>query len=172
MNPAPATPVAKPASLHKTAAVFCGSQSLKCSPAPSTDWRSERRRKRAVRAAQDYFRGELRGSFKGRSWALQKIAAHDRPLAEAKRLVEWFHRQGVAEAVDGEEIGHDSVQELRVKLIRRDLVLDQPQAMLLNRMDKLIALGDMTRERFEHLAATVLAMKPALSPEVRQQHAN
>lgn len=125
----------------------------------AADWRRERARKRTVRAALDLFNAALPGTFKGRAWAHGKITAAKAPGREARRLVEWFRRQDVTGSEpDADHIDHSDVQELRVKILRRDGVLDQPQAMALARLDKMIAGGSLDRATFNRLASIALAM--------------
>ena len=60
--------------------------------------------------------------FRGRSWALQRIAQHAQPRREAARLVRWFESKGIySSSSSDEQLPPDlsDVQELRVKLIRQ-----------------------------------------------------
>lgn len=120
--------------------------------------KAKRRQERYVKPALDYFRGEMPGTFKGRSWATHRIRDARQPMTEARRLVEWFRRQDIADTVDADDIGFDSVQEIRTRIVRRDGIVDRPQAMLLARMDRLIATGEMDRAKYDKLAGAVLAM--------------
>lgn len=129
----------------------------------------ERRRRKAVKAALDHFRSSMPGSFKGRKWALDKIKADKRPMAEAKRLVEWFRTQDIAFEDGG--IDFSDVQELRAKIVRRDGLLDSCHAMLLGRMERMIADGGLEGDEFKRLAAAALAMKSPLPKSARQAEA-
>lgn len=127
-----------------------------------------RDRKRTVKAALEYFNSNLPGRFRGRAESIRKIKDAPRPLARAKQLVEVHRTQDLGA---NPEIDFSDVQELRARLIRRDHVLDQPQVMLLSRMDRMIAEGGMDERTFKVLASEVLGMKPALSKDIRKVEA-
>jgi hypothetical protein len=124
--------------------------------------KSEIQRRRYEKTALSYFDSNMPGRFKGRSWARERIRRDPRPLKEAKRLVDWFRKQGLE--IDSHEgaIDFSAVQELRVKIIRKHGFLDTTHNMLFQRMERLIAKDEISQDTFETMAAAALAMKPAL----------
>lgn len=127
------------------------------------------RRKRTVKAALDYFESEMPGRFKGRAAAIERIRKHKRPLQEAKRSIAWLRTRDLDDTAD--ELDFSDVQLVRARIIRRDGILDRPQAMLLARMDRAIAIGAITRRAFAALASAAIGMKPALSASHRKAEA-
>ncbi len=99
-----------------------------------------------------------------RRHAVVRVRDAKQPVAEARRIVDHLAREAAAGIVQGDAIDFSDVQELRVKIIRRDRILDQPQAMLLARMDRKIALEGMTKTEFGRFAAILFsaAMKCCL----------
>ena len=138
------------------------------SPRPGSTTSADRRRAKAraktVQAAITYFKSHTPGSFKGRARALDRIRSANRPLTEAKRLISTSAPEVTADAADA--IDFSDVQELRAKVIRRDGILDRPQAMLLSRMDRMIANDGLSRERFTTLSAALFgpAMRCVIPP--------
>ena len=127
-----------------------------------SDVRRERARKRSVDKAQDHFKRALPGRFKGRANALARIAKAKRPLREAKRLAAWFAAQRDNPDQHGDDTpDHSDVQELRTQLLRRDGVVDLPQAMILGRMDGMVARNAIDRNTFNRLATAVVKMRVA-----------
>jgi len=122
--------------------------------------KSEIQRRRYEKTALSYFDSNMPGRFKGRSWARERIRRDPRPLKEAKRLVDWFRKQGLE--IDSHDIDFSAVQELRVRILRKHGFLDTIHGMLFQRMERLIAKDEMSQDRFETMAAAALAMKPAL----------
>ncbi len=105
--------------------------------------------------------------------AVERVRSAKQPVAEAQRILARIARNEVAGHVVDDVVGHADVQELRAKIIRRDYMLDQPQAQLLARMDRMIASDGMTKDEFAKFATALLseAMRPALPLSVRREAA-
>ncbi len=71
-------------------------------------------------------------------------------------------------AASGDDIGLADVQELRVKLARRDGGVWSPQSLVLRRMECRIAGEGMTRDEFDDLAAAVWRMPQVLPGGTRE----
>ena len=125
------------------------------------------RRKRIEREAIQLLDG-VRLTPSRRKWAISRIREARRPTVEARRIVAQAARRAVELEVD--DIGHSEVQELRARIIRRDGLLDIPPAMLLARMDRIIATFGMTKDAFAQLATLLFseALKPALPDFLRR----
>ena len=134
--------------------------------AKSTTLKS-RQRRRTETAAIELLSGVRLTSGERRS-AIDRIRCARQPIAEAKRIVDQADRQAMRRALQGNDarlaakVDQSDVQELRVKLIRRDGGIVEPHASLLRRLDARIAAGAMTRDEFEETAARVWAMPKAL----------
>ncbi len=90
---------------------------------------------------------------------MARIRRARQPTVEARRIIAQASRRAV-EITRGDTIDLADVQELRVKLIRRDGGIVEPHASLLRRLDARIAAGAMTRGEFEE--SQVWAMPKAL----------
>lgn len=125
---------------------------------------SAKRRENAEDRAIAHFKKYLPGTFKGRRDAIQRIRSAKLPLREAKRLVVHFHKKGIGDpnAHDEGAVDFSDVQELRVKIQRKYNMVDQPQSLLLHRMDKLIAADQLTREEYNRLATMAIKMPCAV----------
>jgi hypothetical protein len=117
-----------------------------------------------------------------RQWAITRIRNARQPNVEARRIVEHAEREMAAilagrldpnGEVEDTPIELADVQELRARIIRRDGMLDQPQAMLLARMDRQVATKSMTEDESTKLTTALFseAMRPALPLSVRREAA-
>jgi len=90
------------------------------------------------------------------------------PIAEAKRIVVQHKtdRHGL-ELVRDREVDLSDVQELRVKLIRRDKGIWSPHTDYLYRMERDILTKGMTKGEFKRRSATVLKMEQPLNKKFR-----
>ena len=113
-------------------------------------------------------------------WAINRIRDARQPTVEAKRIVKRAEREraailagrlDAAGKVEDNPIQFADVQELWARIIRRDGMLDQPQAMLLARLDDRILENGMTVDEFTKITTALFseAMKPALPERVRQE---
>ena len=127
--------------------------------AKSTTHKS-RRRARTETAANELL-SEVRLSPGECRSAIARIRRSRQPTVEARRIIAQASRRAV-EITHGDTIDLADVQELRVKLIRRDGGIVEPHASLLRRLDARIAAGAMTRGEFEEAASQVWAMPKAL----------
>jgi len=106
--------------------------------------------------------------FSGRAETIRYIKAQPRPLATAKRRAKALLKAGVLADVSAAHVlDHSDVQELRVKIIRKHKILDTPHASILAKMDKAIALGEMTPDRFNEMASAVLNIPCAVPSKHR-----
>ena len=117
-----------------------------------------------------------------RQWAITRIRNARQPTVEARRFVERAEREMTAilagrldpnGEVEDTPIELADVQELRARIIRREGMLDQPQASLLARMDLQVATKSMTEDEFTKLTTALFgeAMRPALPLSVRWEAA-
>lgn len=85
------------------------------------------------------------------------------PVVEAKRIVDQdkTDRHGL-ELVRGREVDLSDVQELRVKLIRRDKGIWSPHSYYLHRMERDILTAGMTKDEFKRRSAVALNMEQPL----------
>lgn len=129
-----------------------------------------KRREKTVQRAVKHFTDRMPGRFQGRANAIDRIRRAKLPGYEAKRLVAHYERQGVnlegATEADA-PVDHSDAQEIKATLLRRDKFLDQPQAMMLARMDKMIAAGNIDRETFNAMASRVIKMKCQAARNIR-----
>ena len=100
-----------------------------------------------------------------RAAAILRIRRAKQPRGQAKRIIAKAIRKVVA--VNGDGIDHADVQELRVKLIRRDGGVWSPQSLMLRRMECRIVGEGMTRQEFDDLAAAVWRMPQVLPSGTR-----
>lgn len=103
--------------------------------------------------------------------AVERIRAARQPLAEARRIIERVRRLQLRGILEGDGLDLSDVQELRVRLHRRDGGVWSPHADILARMERGIAAGDLDRPTFECMAATLLAMDQAIPASQRRQAA-
>ena len=127
--------------------------------AKSTTHKS-RQRRRTEKDAVALLDGLIRLPPYERRSALKRIRTSRQPGVEARRIANHAKRRAVI--IGHDEIDLADVQELRVKLLRRDGGIWEPQASLLHQMDASIASGEMDQEVFEESAAVVLGMAQAL----------
>ncbi len=132
--------------------------------AKSTTLRS-RGRKRTETAAIELL-SKVRLSPGERQSAMARIRRARQPGAEVRRIISQASRRAV-EISCGDVIDLADVQELRVKLIRRDGRIVEPHASLLHRLDARIAARNITRGEFEDVASQVWAMPQALPRSVQ-----
>ena len=118
------------------------------------------RRRRTIKSAIELLDRELRLSPDKRQQYIQLIRRASQPKREARRLIEQ-HRKNLARGLvsDEKEIDLSDVQEVLVRLIRRDLGICSPHTNYLRRMERIILMDGMTRQEFELMAGTVLGMK-------------
>ena len=132
--------------------------------AKSTPLKSPRRRRTERQAIMVL--DEARLPATQRRHALARIRGARQPITEARRIIDQTARLDVAE-LGCDDIGLADVQELRVKLARRDGGVWSPQSILLRRMDRRIAGEGMTRPEFDDLAAAVWRMAQVLPSGTR-----
>jgi hypothetical protein len=127
-----------------------------------------RQRRRTERSAIQYLDDHTQNFAWQRPKAIARIRLARQPIAEAKRIVDQADRRAVRRALQGNDarpsakVDLTDVQELRVKLIRRDGAIVEPHASLLRRLDARIATGAMTRGEFEDAVSRIWAMPKAL----------
>ena len=133
----------------------------------STSLRSPRRR-RTEKAAIELLDKEVRLSRKERNSALARIRRARQPIPEVRRIIIHSRRRAVSGDIRNshDEIDFSDVQELRVKLIRRDGGIWDPQAVMLHRMDVDIGTEGMSRDQFQEQAGLALGMRQALPPRI------
>ena len=138
--------------------------------AKTTGVRSPRRR-RTERLAIALLDDAQRLSGAARDHAIGRIRLAKQPVAEAKRIVSHPARKAVTGIAQANAVDFSNVQELRVRIIRRDLILDSPQAMYLARMERDIATKGMTGSEFQRRAELLMSepMKPVLTLEERRR---
>jgi hypothetical protein len=126
-----------------------------------------RRRRRTLKAARDILNGSAIPAGR-RPSAYQRISKARQPVTEAKRIVDQHEtdRHGL-ELVRDREVDLSDVQELRVKLIRRDKGIWSPHTDYLCRMERDILTKGMTKGEFKRRSATVLKMEQWLNKKFR-----
>lgn len=110
-----------------------------------------RQRRRSENAAIAHLRKSTRIAERERRNAEARIRDTKRPMVKAKRIVEQFQRRAAGVDLDGRPDLSD-VQELRVKLIRRDGLVDTQG--LLHRLEVMVAKG-CTKADFENQAGII-----------------
>lgn len=95
--------------------------------------------------------------------ALDRIRSAKQPAREAQKIV----RESLDHA-SRETLDHSDVQELRVRLLRRDITLCPEQHDWLSRLDVLIAKGRMSRDEFDAQAEALMLMENSLPPRHRR----
>ena len=125
-----------------------------------SDYDLTRGRKRTLAAAKDMILPlKLRGQNLHN--AEYRIFSANQPKAEARRILNYQRGERAKRAMPVvAEVDFSDLQELRVKLIRKINYLypSDPQALVLNRMEKEIAQGTMTEKQFKQLTTEVLDM--------------
>ena len=136
--------------------------------AKSTDLRPPRRR-RTEKAAIEHLDKEVRLPRNERRSALERIRRARQPLRETKRIISNVQQRAVSGVLRTSDdlIDFSDVQELRVKLIRRDGGVWEPQALMLRRMEVDIATKGMTGEEFRERAGVVWGLRQVLPPSAR-----
>lgn len=143
-----------------------GFQSKNNTPIPPVI--SPYRRRTLKRAKKIIAEGGIRG--RALTEALESVRLARQPVASAKRIVECHKKKKLALDV-GDEVDLSDVQEVRVKLIRRDGGIWPPQSTLLGKMERRILTEGMTPEAFKDSAAVVVGMKQALPASFLKQEA-
>ena len=125
------------------------------------------RRKRTERAARKVINGSVIPA-RCRASAYQRISKARQPIVEAKRIVDQHEtdRHGLG-VLRGQEVDLSDVQELRVKLIRRDKGIWSPHTNYLHRMERDIISEGMTKGEFKRRSATALKIEQPLSKKFR-----
>ena len=90
------------------------------------------------------------------------------PRAEAKKLIAGYLRASIA--IRAEAPDFSDVQELRVKLIRRDYWLDPQVSRLLTDLDRAVVRG-LTRAEFHRRAELIVKLRPTLPVAWRKAEA-
>jgi hypothetical protein len=120
-----------------------------------------RQRLRTERKALDYAISKLDLSHSRRLKARDRIRSAKQPLREARRIVS--EALGHATQATGRaKIDPSDVQELRVKLLRRDLILCPEQSDWLDRLERHVAAGTITWPEFDGEAEKLLLMENSL----------
>lgn len=129
---------------------------------------SSKQRRRTLKKAREEINKAHLPPERRRS-ALARIHRAKQPVAEAKRIVQQYRTDRARVIVEPhQEIDLSDVQELRVKLIRRDKGIWSPHTDYLARMERKILAGEMTVEEFKKQSLVVLRMKPTLSKHFRK----
>jgi hypothetical protein len=125
------------------------------------------RRRRTLKTARRVINGSTIPAGR-RPSAYQRISKASQPIAEANRIVVQHKadRNGLELVRDG-EVDLSDVQELRVKLIRRDKGIWSPHTDYLHRMERDILTKGMTKDEFKRRSATVLKMEQWLNKKFR-----
>jgi hypothetical protein len=101
--------------------------------------------------------------------AYQKVRSAKQPIKEAKRIVQHHEANRLDVAAEYQRpVELSDVQELRVKLIRRDYGIWSPHTDYLHRMEKDILTTGMSWEEYERRAVVVMKMEQPLSKEFRK----
>lgn len=120
-----------------------------------------RQRKRTIRNAVNLLDqavsippGRQRSSF------LDRIRNAKQPNVEAKRIIAQVRREAAKGCCANDNaLDLSDVQELRVKLIRRDKGIWPPQSDYLHRIERMILEGTMSTTKFQEMAGLVLNKK-------------
>jgi hypothetical protein len=146
-------------------AYFMKSTSLALSFTAPNQERS-RQRLRTERKALDFLSSKLDLPPARRLKARHRIRSAKQPAREARRIIS----ESLGHANDNLKAGldHSDVHELRVKLLRKDLVLCPEQSDWLNRLDRQIAAGTITRAGFDTQAENLLLMENSLPLQHRK----
>ena len=135
------------------------------------DARRARARRKTVKAAQDHFRKEMPGSFKGKKWALEKIESTRAPMNEARRLIVWFQAQSV-EVEDAAFNRGDAlalITQTWREIKRKYGLIDPCQTMALDRLeDEYAGPADeeIDPEPLREALGQTLALRPAIPKKV------
>ena len=125
------------------------------------------RRKRTERAARKIIKSSVIPAGR-RPVAYRQIRNAKQPVVEAKRIV---NQQSVdrhkLDIVQDQEIDLSDVQELRVKLIRRDMGIWPPHTDYLNRIEIDILTRGMTSDEFKRRSAIALNMEQPIDKKKR-----
>ncbi|WEX07291.1 hypothetical protein [Chelativorans sp. AA-79] len=118
-----------------------------------------RQRQRTERKALDLLDANVKLPPLRRRHLRDRIRSAKQPLREAQKITceVLLPARDEAAALD-----HSDVQELRVRLIRRDFTLCSEQECWLDKLDRRIADGTMTRAEFENEGASLLSMENSL----------
>ena len=125
-----------------------------------------RQRRRTLKDAVAILDAEIPIMSERRMKAVQRVRRSRRPVTEAKRIVAAYRREGAPE-IEAGSLDQSDVQEIRVRLLRRDGGLWPPQSTILHRMERGVALGTMSVPKFKAMAVMVLNMPQAFSEKFR-----
>ncbi|MBT5112384.1 MAG: hypothetical protein HOM28_00795 [Rhodospirillales bacterium] len=126
-----------------------------------------RQRKRSEQRALEYLDTSVQLPPIARRDALKVIRNSHRPLHQAKQIILRFKED------DFRGVGapdFSDVQELKVKLLRRDGAIFQPQLGMLNKLDVMIHRR-CTRAEFKQYAGVICSMPQALPKEMLKAEA-
>ena len=126
------------------------------------------RRRRTINKAIEKLDRDYRLPPGERVRAIRRIKGAKQPAREAQRIIEHRRKKAVQD-IGEDQIGLSDVQQIRVRIIRRDHGIWPPHEDYLGRMERMVAVGEMERENFKRMAATVLKSIPqSLSKEFRK----
>ncbi len=116
-----------------------------------------RQRRRTEKAAIKFLDTSLKLPPVARRKAKAEICAAGSPKAAAKRIIS----SRIDIPAGKGRLDHSDVQEIICTLLRRDGLIDTPQASLIRRLDVVVASGG-TRREFDCIAKIVLGMPQAM----------
>lgn len=123
-----------------------------------------RQRKRTIRSALSKLDG-LKLSPSQRRECREKIEQARQPGREADRLIQWIQSQASKTGDDQPDLS--DVQELHVKLCRRDGGVWPPQSRMLADLERAVIDG-LDRETFDNAAAGIWSLPQALPASFRK----
>ncbi|MEL0108352.1 MAG: hypothetical protein VW802_15590 [Rhodospirillaceae bacterium] len=121
-----------------------------------------RQRRRTEKAAITLLDKQIRLRALRRASAIKQIRNAKKPLTKAKQLIRHYSRSTLYKENTG-SIDLSDVQELRVKLIRRDGGIFPPQTDCLSKLEIQIIEGEVLKKEFQETAAEILNMPQVLS---------
>jgi hypothetical protein len=124
-------------------------------------------RRRAIKEALATLDGSVRLTPSRRHYAVHRIQQARSPKVEAKRLIQGYRQGAVALSTQPDL---SDVEELRVRLIRRDHWLDPQVRRLLGVLDRAVACG-LSRSEFQRRVAVIVQLKPTMPVAWRKAEA-
>lgn len=126
------------------------------------------RRKRTIRTAKAIIDGSSLPIGR-RRFAYRSLRRAGQPVREAKRIVQQYEADVIGVERDADQlVDLSDVQELRVKLIRRDYGIWSPHTDYLARMENDILTDGMSWEEFKRRSVVVMKMVQPLEKSFRK----
>ena len=127
------------------------------------------RRIRTEKEAVQYLNDNVSSlSSERRRSAMARIRFAKQPNVEAKRIIQKYHLDKASSIAANDQIDLSDTEELRVRLFRRDSIIEEPHISLLESLERDIIICGMTTHEFKRRSSHILSIPSALPKRMRQ----